>query len=644
MRALQDAIFELKASGLQGLKLQKTKGGPDAPFPVTLSALARPPDSTVPALKFDITGLSLRVLLSKDILFKETESLEIFIENSELPVKLRERIASEIHTNWAAAFTSARSSALHFLDIWAYATQNYSSLLSLCPEFLEAYEDVDSSGKSIRKWAILPDIDRSNGESNPILSKDLAVARRRYSCVGLEGTLRQLNISDNDLTFIVEPTDPAWDKNKKCILTYAGTSAQHRYPAAGSFVLQLKEGTLEMSELRVQLLHTIIHGLVESFSGGPGALPGVLRYMENHAGELLQQVDDLAIEIEAAQKAKNDLMNEENMDTPHEQYSSSSGDEDPGVDSIHESPGSWHNVCAGGGQLLKLQGLELLECDTLEPLHLQLEVVCGRCKAHVEVQVAQLTTMKKHERVDFECKNCHKKLSLSATPRLIHEASNILAIIESEDCTPSDLLPSLMAGQCSKCNSSISFRNVQLARWNERTCSHCGQVKVAFQYQEVQFVPRITKRHPSTKTCVSQIRAAQEPLVIVGHPLPLKGTCSHYKHSYRWLRFPCCGKRYPCDLCHEEGVEDGHPAKWAVRMTCGYCSTEQPVSETCNRCNKKLATKASNVSGRNTRFWEGGKGCRCLKMLDPRDPHKYRGRSKTKSRKSSRSGQKERAT
>ena len=34
---------------------------------------------------------------------------------------------------------------------------------------------------------------------------------------------------------------------------------------------------------------------------------------------------------------------------------------------------------------------------------------------------------------------------------------------------------------------------------------------------------------------------------------------------HRWLRFPCCGMRFACDLCHEEGT-DGHEMKWATRM------------------------------------------------------------------------------
>jgi hypothetical protein len=44
--------------------------------------------------------------------------------------------------------------------------------------------------------------------------------------------------------------------------------------------------------------------------------------------------------------------------------------------------------------------------------------------------------------------------------------------------------------------------------------------------------------------------------------------------------------------------------------------------------------------GRHTRFWEGGEGCRDPRWLDSRDPHKYRGRNKTRSAKASRVGPK----
>ncbi len=98
-------------------------------------------------------------------------------------------------------------------------------------------------------------------------------------------------------------------------------------------------------------------------------------------------------------------------------------------------------------------------------------------------------------------------------------------------------------------------------------------------------------------------------VIVVGQPLPFQGTCKHYRHSHRWLRFPCCGQRFPCDICHEERT-DGHEMAWAKRMTCGYCSLEQAVAEKCAGCGKKVASSAANPAGRNTRFWEGGEGCR----------------------------------
>lgn len=86
-----------------------------------------------------------------------------------------------------------------------------------------------------------------------------------------------------------------------------------------------------------------------------------------------------------------------------------------------------------------------------------------------------------------------------------------------------------------------------------------------------------------------------------GKPLPEKGTCKHYKQSHRWLRchhlvwimlidlrggahcqiftalivsrFPCCGRSYPCDVCHDE--DQDHPMELATRMICGYCAKEQ---------------------------------------------------------------------
>lgn len=41
-----------------------------------------------------------------------------------------------------------------------------------------------------------------------------------------------------------------------------------------------------------------------------------------------------------------------------------------------------------------------------------------------------------------------------------------------------------------------------------------------------------------------------------------------------FCRFPCCGKLYPCDKCHDEKEVD-HEMELANRMLCGFCSKEQ---------------------------------------------------------------------
>ena len=73
--------------------------------------------------------------------------------------------------------------------------------------------------------------------------------------------------------------------------------------------------------------------------------------------------------------------------------------------------------------------------------------------------------------------------------------------------------------------------------------------------------------------------------------------------AVRWLRFPCCGRRFACDLCHEEQT-DGHEMKWAQRMVCGYCSTEQPLGEQCKHCGKRIARSARGAIGAATTHWQ----------------------------------------
>lgn len=100
------------------------------------------------------------------------------------------------------------------------------------------------------------------------------------------------------------------------------------------------------------------------------------------------------------------------------------------------------------------------------------------------------------------------------------------------------------------------------------------------------------------------------------------------------FRFPCCGRAYPCDVCHDENQD--HPMELATRMLCGFCAKEQvdhhfyQWSSSANwmrwichfnsyvclmlqpYCNGKPCVTCGSMMTRGTRtnHWEGGLGCR----------------------------------
>ncbi|KAL3321024.1 hypothetical protein Ciccas_000302 [Cichlidogyrus casuarinus] len=110
--------------------------------------------------------------------------------------------------------------------------------------------------------------------------------------------------------------------------------------------------------------------------------------------------------------------------------------------------------------------------------------------------------------------------------------------------------------------------------------------------------------------------------IVLGESLPNKGTCEHYKHSYRWLRFPCCNKAYPCDICHDEALQGSpnpHDMIYATRMICGYCSREQAFT-----ANRPCVACGKNLIKQTTGYWEGGLGCRNKTLMSKKDSHKHK--------------------
>ncbi len=149
----------------------------------------------------------------------------------------------------------------------------------------------------------------------------------------------------------------------------------------------------------------------------------------------------------------------------------------------------------------------------------------------------------------------------------------------------------------------------------------------------------MTKVDPSStivKIVKSKPKKESLPGIKVGKPLPDNGTCKHYKRSYRWFRFPCCGRVFPCDQCHDENNKDSHEPARANRILCGQCAREQPASNKICKCGFEFETGKSH-------FWEAGKGQRDQSKMNRKDSHKFSGLNKTESQKAKRVGPKKKS-
>lgn len=77
--------------------------------------------------------------------------------------------------------------------------------------------------------------------------------------------------------------------------------------------------------------------------------------------------------------------------------------------------------------------------------------------------------------------------------------------------------------------------------------------------------------------------------------------CKHYRRGCK-LRAVCCGRLYPCRLCHDE-LEDHSIDRFATKeMLCMHCDTLQPVGQTCTNtsCGKQMARYYCAVC----KFWD----------------------------------------
>ncbi|VDP12998.1 unnamed protein product [Soboliphyme baturini] len=248
---------------------------------------------------------------------------------------------------------------------------------------------------------------------------------------------------------------------------------------------------------------------------------------------------------------------------------------------------------------------------------------CTHCKTKLECLLA--------DGVQFSttCQKCHTEVLARFCACCIHRHSFLLGYVAISGLAIFDLvLPnSSFKLSCFECGDEQRVTGFNVNHPESRWCSRC-HAKINIQLACLKFKHANKaidlERKPGEKSKVKQ-RTEQIIVKEEGKPLPDFGTCSHYKKSFRWFRFPCCKKIYPCDLCHEKNED--HEMTLANRVICGFCSKEQAygVGKACTFC-------GGSFTKMNTEHWEGGRGCRNHATMSAKDKQKFAGMSKTVSR------------
>ncbi|XP_057693771.1 uncharacterized protein si:dkey-24l11.2 [Corythoichthys intestinalis] len=278
------------------------------------------------------------------------------------------------------------------------------------------------------------------------------------------------------------------------------------------------------------------------------------------------------------------------------------------------------------GTEVRLLGLTLGEnTATVVGHNITVCLRCNRCKVTADLTLSGKTAC------TANCEKCSARITAAFRPSMLHHYSDVLGYLDLQNAVPSDLVLQdcqLNVG-CLSCSQESFVQNLCYGQTKEVNCENChGKLSLLAESARFQYIqPRSNKTDSSAGTV--NLKTIRDPAVQKGKPLPEKGACKHYKQSHRWLRFPCCGRAYPCDVCHDE--DQDHPMELASRMICGYCAKEQPYSngKPCISCGSMM------TRGAHTSHWEGGLGCRSKIKMSRNDRQKYANTNKTISKKAS---------
>ena len=305
--------------------------------------------------------------------------------------------------------------------------------------------------------------------------------------------------------------------------------------------------------------------------------------------------------------------------TPNRDFSSDEGEE--GGAQLEEQDRQTHipsSTPTAGSILLSFPEITLHNIELLELATISITIRCSRCRESTDFHNVQ-----PHVTKAISCRKCSTSIAVTFTPTPIHTNSQRAGslTLDPSATTVLDLLPSRFIPTCASCSTPYTSTTPQIlavrSDHSSTTCLTC-HTRLNFSIPETKFL-RLSSSSNST-TLPLRTRHPKENLGITANtPLPSRGTCSHYSKSYRWFRFSCCNKVYPCDKCHDTQSEPKHPNEHANRMICGWCSREQNYRpEDCGLCGRSVTKKTGGG------FWEGGTGTRDRVKMRRKDTRKYK--------------------
>lgn len=264
---------------------------------------------------------------------------------------------------------------------------------------------------------------------------------------------------------------------------------------------------------------------------------------------------------------------------------------------------------------VELYGIELLEMASLA-----LTLKCERCKTVTDISGLKPSTEGNNVIVSQACSKCAYELSASYRAEPVHAHNVRAGYLDLTSCTVQDMLPSVFAPTCSECSTKVQAPPGVVSVRGDTSlsiCRSCHQ-KMTFKIPSVKFL-RVSQQQKLLPSLPRRKGPRENLGITTGTPLPDNGRCTHYRKSYRWFRFSCCNKVYPCDRCHDEKSEPKHANEHANRMICGWCSREQNYRpQECGTCGRSMVAK------KGSGFWEGGQGTRDPMRMSRKEPRKYK--------------------